>query len=135
MGLFHFGKKKKEKKEMTCGCNSQPQETVAENCGCGGACSEPKEQVCECGKVDTNSLSIKVLGSGCKTCHDLYDNVQEAITHTGLSANVEYVTDLEKVMQYGVMSMPGLVVNEKVVSMGKLLKPTEIENLLKKLGF
>ena len=47
---------------------------------------------------------------------------------------VEYVTNMEKVMAYGIMSMPGLVVNEKVVSMGKVLKSADIEKLLKKLG-
>lgn len=50
----------------------------------------------------------------------------------GLAVEVEYVTDLQKVMEYGVMSMPALVVNEKVVSMGKVLKPADVENLLNK---
>ena len=46
-----------------------------------------------------------------------------------------HVTDMEKIMEYGVMSMPALVVNEKVVSMGKVLKATDVEKLLHKLGF
>lgn len=46
---------------------------------------------------------------------------------------VEYVTDLQKVMEYGVMSMPALVVNEKVVAMGKVLKPADVEKLLRKI--
>ena len=53
----------------------------------------------------------------------------------GLSIEVEYITDLQKVMEYGVMSMPALVVNEKVVSMGKVLKANDVEKLLHKLGF
>ena len=52
-----------------------------------------------------------------------------------LSVEVEYVTDLQKVMEYGVMSMPALIVNEKVMSMGKVLKSADIETLLHKLGF
>lgn len=48
---------------------------------------------------------------------------------------VEYVTDMQRIMEYGVMSMPALVVNENVVSMGKVLKPVEVENLLHRLGF
>lgn len=48
---------------------------------------------------------------------------------------VEYITDMKKVMEYGVMSMPAIVVNEKVVSMGKVLKTAEVEKLLKKSGF
>lgn len=53
----------------------------------------------------------------------------------GLSVEVEYITDMQKVMEYGVMSMPALVVNEKVVSMGKVLKSADVEKLLHKLGF
>ena len=52
----------------------------------------------------------------------------------GLTIEVEYITDMEKIMQYGVMSMPALVVNEQVASMGKVLKAKEIETLLKKFS-
>ena len=52
----------------------------------------------------------------------------------GLNVDVEYVTDMETIMGYGVMSMPALVVNEKVVSMGKVLKAADVEKLLRKLG-
>lgn len=45
---------------------------------------------------------------------------------------IEHITDMEKVMNYGVMSMPAIVVNDKVVSMGKVLKPNKVEALLKK---
>lgn len=48
-----------------------------------------------------------------------------------LGIEVEYVTDMEKIMQYGVMRMPALVVNEQVVSMGKVLNANEIERILK----
>lgn len=47
---------------------------------------------------------------------------------------VEYITDMEKVVGYGVMSMPAIVINEKVVSMGKVLKASQVEELLKKHG-
>ena len=52
-----------------------------------------------------------------------------------MELEVEYITDMEKIVSYGVMSMPALVINDKVVSMGKALKTTEIINLLKKLGY
>ncbi|MGN1170869.1 MAG: thioredoxin family protein, partial [Lachnospiraceae bacterium] len=55
--------------------------------------------------------------------------------NAGLSVEVEYITDLEKVMGYSVMSMPGLVFNEKVVSMGKVLKAADVEKLLHKMGY
>ena len=67
---------------------------------------------------------IKVLGSGCKSCHQLYDNALKAVEGTGIE--VEYITDLQKIMEYGAMSMPALVVNEQLVSSGKVLKPAEI---------
>ncbi len=51
-----------------------------------------------------------------------------------LEAEVAYITDMEQVMSYGVMSMPAIVVNEQVVSMGKVLKTAQVEELLKKLG-
>lgn len=82
-----------------------------------------------------NESGIKVLGSGCKNCHNLFEATKEAVSSLGLNVAVEYVTDMEKIMEYGVMSMPALVVNEKVVSMGKVLKTAEVEKLLQKEGF
>ena len=64
-----------------------------------------------------------------------YENAKEAVQKMGLSVEVKYITDLQKVMEYGVMSMPALVANEKVVSMGKVLKANDVEKLLHKLGF
>ena len=53
----------------------------------------------------------------------------------GLSVKVKYITDMAKVMEYGVMSMPAIVINEKVVSMGKVLKAADVEKLLRKMGY
>ena len=78
--------------------------------------------------------NIKVLGAGCKACHEQYENVKKAVANMKLDAEVEYITDMEKVMSYGAMSMPAIVVNEQVVSMGKVLKVSQVEELLKKLG-
>ena len=77
---------------------------------------------------------IRVLGAGCKSCHELYENAQAAARALGLNVDVEYITDMEQVMAYGAMSMPALVVNGRVVSMGRVLKPADVERLLKKLG-
>ena len=74
--------------------------------------------------------TIKVLGSVCKACHQLYDNTVKAVE--GMGIEVEYVTDLQKIMEYGAMSMPALVVNENLVSSGKTLKPAEIMKLIGK---
>ena len=117
MGLFGFGKKE-EKKEAACRCGG---ESGAEQTGC----------CCDCGGEGCN---IKVLGAGCKFCHEQYENVKAAVANRKLDAKVEYITDMEVVMGYGVMTMPAIVVNEKVVSSGKVLKTEEVEKLLKKLG-
>ena len=76
-----------------------------------------------------------MLGTGCKSCHEQYENAKKTVKAMGLSMEVEYITDMQKVMEYGVMSVPALVVNEKVVSMGKVLKSSDVEKLLHKLGF
>lgn len=75
-------------------------------------------------------MNIKVLGAGCKTCHKQYEIVEEAVKSIGLSVEVEYITDMEKIMEYGVMSMPAIVVDEKVVAQGKLLKKADVVRLL-----
>ena len=74
--------------------------------------------------------NIKVLGSGCKSCHQLYDNTLKAVE--GMGIEVEYVTDMQKIVQYGAMSMPALVVNEKLVSAGRILKPAQIREMIEK---
>ena len=78
--------------------------------------------------------SIKVLGAGCKSCHEQVKNAEAAVKALGLSIEVEYVTDMEKIMAYGVMSMPAIVVNEQVVSTGKVLRAADVEKLLRRLG-
>ena len=75
------------------------------------------------------------MGAGCKSCHDQYENAKDAVKAMKLPVEVEYITDMQKVMEYGVMSMPAIVVNEKVVSMGKVLKAADVEKLLHRLGF
>ena len=87
---------------------------------CSGVIREKVDGIC----------CIKVLGSGCKSCHQLYDNTLKAVE--GMGIEVEYVTDLQKIMEYGAMSMPALVINEKVVSVGRVLKPAEIAEIVEK---
>lgn len=76
--------------------------------------------------------SIAVLGGGCKSCHTLYENAKAAAEQLGITAEVQYITDLEKIMEYGIMSMPALMVNGKTVASGRVLKPAEIVSLLTK---
>ena len=119
MSLFSFGKKKEEKKAPACCCKpaSGTEKAPAAEC-----CGAPVAGIC----------CVKVLGAGCKSCHTLYENTQAAVRSVGLAVEVEYVTDMKKIMEYGVMSMPALVVNEQVVSMGKVLKAADVEKLLRR---
>ena len=77
-------------------------------------------------------MNIKILGAGCKSCVTLAENTRVALSQMNLQANVEKVTDLSAIAGYGVMSTPALVINEKVVSYGKVLKPGEIVKILEK---
>lgn len=129
MALFNWGKKKEEK-EIMCTCKVSS-ETQGKN-GCGEKDIETEECCYGCEKVSDSIQSIKVLGAGCKSCHVQYENVKEAVKNLDILVKVEYITDMEKVMLYGVMSMPAIVVNEKVVSMGKVLNSKDVEKLLQK---
>ena len=76
-------------------------------------------------------MVIKILGSGCKNCMVLADNAKAALAELGIDAVVEKVTDFSQIAQYGIMGMPGLVIDEKVVSSGRVLSPGEIARLIK----
>ncbi len=78
-------------------------------------------------------MVIKILGSGCKNCVTLKENTEAALKETGLKAEIVKVTDFQDIMAFGAMSTPALVVDEKVVSFGKVLKPKEIVKILEKL--
>ena len=58
--------------------------------------------------------------------------MQEAINNMGLHVDLEYITDVQKIIDYGIMSVPAIVINGQVVSMGKVLKPVDVENLIQK---
>lgn len=75
-------------------------------------------------------LDIKILGSGCAKCNALEVATIEALEQLGIDAPIDHVTDFAQIASYGVMSTPALVVNRKVVSVGKVLKPEEIVKIL-----
>ena len=106
--MSFFKKKKEETKPCCCSGNKASEEVKSVS-----------------GEIE----SVKVLGAGCKSCHQMYENTKQAVENAGLGIEVEYIADMEKVMQYGAMSMPALVINEKVVSFGKVLKEKEIVKL------
>ncbi len=76
-------------------------------------------------------MNIKILGSGCKKCVALAENAAAAAQAEGVDAEIEKVTDIIAIAGYGIMSTPGLVINEKVVSSGRVLTVADIGMLVK----
>jgi small redox-active disulfide protein 2 len=78
------------------------------------------------------TLEIEVLGPGCRNCDTLFENVARALEVAGLSgeARVEKKTEIDYFLKMGVFSTPGLVVNGKVVSSGRVLSCDQILELL-----
>lgn len=75
-------------------------------------------------------MEIKILGSGCKKCKQLQQNAILAADELGLEFTVTKVTDFVDIAKYNVMNTPALVVDEKVLSKGKVLTKEEIKELL-----
>ncbi|MGI6366166.1 MAG: thioredoxin family protein [Bacillota bacterium] len=76
-------------------------------------------------------MIIRILGSGCRYCVSLAENAAAAVKEAGVEAEIVKVTDMQEIMGYGVMSTPALVIDEKVVSSGRVLKPKDIVAILK----
>lgn len=75
-------------------------------------------------------MIIKILGSGCKKCVALAVNAKAAAQAENVEAQIEKVTDFVTIASYGIMSTPGLVIDEEVVSSGRVLSAAEIGALL-----
>lgn len=75
-------------------------------------------------------LTVKVLGSGCKNCNQLEEIVKMAVIDLGVAANVERVSDDGEILAYNVFATPGLVINEHVVSSGRVPSENEVMNWL-----
>jgi small redox-active disulfide protein 2 len=75
-------------------------------------------------------LTIKVLGSGCANCKRVEQIVHKIVDEMSLEAEVIKVTDYKDIMAYNILSTPGLVINEKVVSTGRIPTPAEVTTWL-----
>ena len=71
-------------------------------------------------------LTIKVLGSGCANCKRVEQIVHKVVDEMTLQAEIIKVTEYPEIMKYNVMSTPGLVINEKIVSTGRIPTPAEV---------
>ena len=74
--------------------------------------------------------TIKILGTWCTNCIKLENNVKEALKKANITANIDKVTDIAEIMKYNIMSLPWIVINNKLVSSGKVLDIDEIIKLL-----
>jgi small redox-active disulfide protein 2 len=72
-------------------------------------------------------MEIKILGPGCPRCQEVEKRTINALAELKVAADVEKITDIKKIMAYGILSTPGLVINGKVKSSGRIPRPDEIK--------
>ena len=77
-------------------------------------------------------MKIKVLGTGCANCKSLEKATINALAELNIAADVEKVEDIQKIISYGIMRTPALVINEKVVFSGRLPGMTELKEIIQK---
>ncbi len=75
-------------------------------------------------------LEIKILGTGCPNCSKLETETKKAVESLSIEADFEKVTDFQKIMEYDVLSTPGLVINGEVVSSGRIPSQAELTSYL-----
>ena len=110
MALFGFGKKKQEERKTACACGN------------------------EWGISGTKNARFIVLGACCKKSKDTFENVKTAVKELGFSDEVWNIGDNLEIAKYGVLSTPALVIENKVVSSGQLLKTEDAKRLIEKAG-
>jgi small redox-active disulfide protein 2 len=117
MGLFDFMKKE----EKGCECGEQK---VTATCSCGS----------QCGISEIENARFIVLGSCCKKSTETFENTKIAVKEMGFEDEVLNIGDNAKIAEYGVMQTPALIIDNKVVSYGKLLKVEDVKKLIEKNG-
>ena len=75
-------------------------------------------------------MEIKVLGPGCHKCHELDKRTREVAKELGIDADIEYIQDMNRIIEYAILTTPGLVINGKVVCSGRVPGKDEIRKLL-----
>jgi len=75
-------------------------------------------------------LTIKILGGGCANCKKLESQTRKVVERLNMEVEIIKVTDHSQIMEYPILSTPGLVINEKVMSSGRIPSETEIEGWL-----
>ncbi len=75
-------------------------------------------------------MKIKVLGPGCAKCHQLEQTTREAVKELGVDAEIEEVKDVKKIMEYPILTTPGLVIDEKLVCSGRVPSKAEVSTFI-----
>lgn len=99
---------------------------------CTCDCNQKEESLKEEKKIKDGVRQVKILGIGCKNCITLAENTKKAFDKMGEEVEIIKVTDMKDIASYGIISTPGLVLDEKVISYGKVLKPEDIIKLVEK---
>ncbi|MGY5853548.1 MAG: thioredoxin family protein [Candidatus Thorarchaeota archaeon] len=79
-------------------------------------------------------MKVEILGSGCTKCKTLEEIVREVVEESELDVEITKITDINKIIEYGVMLTPGLVIDGEVIVSGRLPSKSEIELFLKTLS-
>jgi len=75
-------------------------------------------------------MEIKVLGPGCARCHQLDQTTQEVVKELGIDAEIVYIKDIKKIMEYPILTTPGLVIDEKLVCSGRVPSKDEVTRFI-----
>ena len=75
-------------------------------------------------------MKIKVLGSGCARCHQLEQTVKKVVSELSIDADIEDVKDIKKIMEYPILTTPGLVIDEKLVCSGRVPTKSEVTTFI-----
>ena len=75
-------------------------------------------------------MKIKVLGPGCARCHQLEQTTREVVKELGIDAEIDYVKDIKKIMEYPILTTPGLVIDEKLVCSGRVPSKAEVTTFI-----
>ena len=75
-------------------------------------------------------MNIKILGPGCARCHQLEKTTREVVKELGIDATIEEVKDMMKIVQYPILTTPGLIINEELVCVGRVPTKTELAHLI-----
>lgn len=84
--------------------------------------------------MENKTMQIQVLGSGCPTCKKLFEITKQAVEELDLKIDVEYITDIQKIVEMGVMSSPVLAINGKPVMTGSVSDIEKIKKIINDCG-